>query len=160
MRFHNGMDLWANIRIWMPLNAHKINWRITRLVSWFSLEALIQHCVQYISWLLQHYSDVVMSVMVSKSPAPRLFTQPFIQAQIKESIKVPRHCTLWGKFTTTKHDKARNICIFLGMYCNIVDDDTWCADRLRESYSLSFRGIWKASGYFLKAAGEFKYFIV
>ena len=26
-----------------------------------------------------------------KSPASRLFTQPFIQAQIKENIKVPRH---------------------------------------------------------------------
>ena len=28
---------------------------------------------------------------VSKSPASRLFTQPFIQAQITESIKAPRH---------------------------------------------------------------------
>ena len=34
-----------------------------------------------------------------KSPASRLFTQPFIQAQIKENIKAPRHWTLWGEFT-------------------------------------------------------------
>ena len=31
--------------------------------------------------------------------ASRLFTQPFIQAQIKENIKAPRHWPLWGEFT-------------------------------------------------------------
>ena len=36
-----------------------------------------------------------------KSPASRLFTQPFIQAQIKENIKVPRHWPLCGEFTGT-----------------------------------------------------------
>ena len=34
-----------------------------------------------------------------KSPASRLFTEPFIQAQIKENIKVPRRWPLWGEFT-------------------------------------------------------------
>ena len=34
-----------------------------------------------------------------KSPASRLFTQPFIQAQIEENIKAPRHWPLCGKFT-------------------------------------------------------------
>ena len=34
-----------------------------------------------------------------KSPASRLFTQPFIQAQIKANIKAPRHWPLWGEFT-------------------------------------------------------------
>ena len=34
-----------------------------------------------------------------KSPASRLFTQPFVQAQIKEYIKAPHHWTLWGEFT-------------------------------------------------------------
>ena len=34
-----------------------------------------------------------------KSPASRLFTQSFIQAQIKENIKVPRHWPLCGEFT-------------------------------------------------------------
>ena len=33
-----------------------------------------------------------------KSPAWGLFIQPFIQAQIKENIKTPRHWPLWGKF--------------------------------------------------------------
>ena len=31
--------------------------------------------------------------------ASRLFTQPFIQAQINENIKGPRHWPLWGEFT-------------------------------------------------------------
>ena len=33
-----------------------------------------------------------------KSPALRLFTQPFLQAQIKENFKAPRHWPLWGEF--------------------------------------------------------------
>ena len=34
-----------------------------------------------------------------KSAASRLFTRPFIQAQIKGNIKAPRHWPLWGEFT-------------------------------------------------------------
>ena len=34
-----------------------------------------------------------------KSPAPHLFTQQFIQLQIKENIKAPHHWPLWGEFT-------------------------------------------------------------
>ena len=34
-----------------------------------------------------------------ESPASRLFTQSFVQAQIKENIKAPRHWPLWGEFT-------------------------------------------------------------
>ena len=34
-----------------------------------------------------------------KSPASRLFTQPFIRAQFKENIKAPRHWPLCGEFT-------------------------------------------------------------
>ena len=36
-----------------------------------------------------------------KSPASRLFIQSFIQAQIKENIKAPRHWPLCGEFTGT-----------------------------------------------------------
>ena len=34
-----------------------------------------------------------------KSPASPLFTQPFIQVQIKENIKAPQHWLLCGEFT-------------------------------------------------------------
>ena len=36
-----------------------------------------------------------------KSLASRFFTQLFIQAQIKENIKAPRHWPLWGEFIGT-----------------------------------------------------------
>ena len=34
-----------------------------------------------------------------KSPASRVFIQTFVQAQVKENIKLPRHWPLWGEFT-------------------------------------------------------------
>ena len=42
-----------------------------------------------------HYSDVIMGAMASKSQASWVFTQPFVQAQIKENIRAQRHCPLW-----------------------------------------------------------------
>ena len=42
-----------------------------------------------------------MTMMASQIPASRLFTQSFIQAQIKENIKAPRHLPLYGEFTET-----------------------------------------------------------
>ena len=37
-----------------------------------------------------------------KSQSSRLFTQPFIQAQIKEDIKALRHWPLWGESTSNQ----------------------------------------------------------
>ena len=48
-----------------------------------------------------HYNDVIMTTIASQSPASRLFTRPFIQTQIKENIKAPRHWPLCGEFTGT-----------------------------------------------------------
>ena len=45
--------------------------------------------------ITSHYSDVIMSVMVSHITGVIIFAQPFAQ-QIKENIKAPRH-PLWGK---------------------------------------------------------------
>ena len=50
---------------------------------------------------LPYYNDVIMGALRPKSPASRLFTQPFIQAEIKENIKAPRHWPLCGEFTGT-----------------------------------------------------------
>ena len=50
-----------------------------------------------------------------KSPASRVFTPPFVQAQIKENINAPRHWPLWGEFTghrwipCTKGQKTRKM---------------------------------------------------
>ena len=50
-----------------------------------------------------------------KSPASRLFTLPFIQAQIKEYIKAPRHWPLCGEFPVDRwiprsNDQQRGKC--------------------------------------------------
>ena len=45
---------------------------------------------------MEIYSETIMT---AKSPASRLFTQPLIQAQIKENIKALRHWPLLGEFT-------------------------------------------------------------
>ena len=51
--------------------------------------------------------------MGAKSPASRLFTQPFIRAQIKENIKAPRH---WppgtGEFPAQIASNAENVSIW------------------------------------------------
>ena len=54
----------------------------------------------WLKWLVTEtdrpYDDVIMG---AKSPASRLFTQPFIQTQIKENIKASGHWPLCGEFT-------------------------------------------------------------
>ena len=42
-----------------------------------------------------------------KSPASRLFTQPFVQTQIKENIKALRHWPLWGNSLVTGEFPSR-----------------------------------------------------
>ena len=51
------------------------------------------------SSVLWRYSVGVMRWRL-KSPVSRLFTQPFIQAQIKENVIGPRHWPLCGEFTS------------------------------------------------------------
>ena len=45
-----------------------------------------------------HNSDAIMSTMASQITSLTIFTQPLIQAQIKENTKAPRHWPLWGEF--------------------------------------------------------------
>ena len=51
----------------------------------------IAHFMGYLTnmWSV-HYSDVIMSAIVSQITGVS-FVQPFVQAQIKENIKAPRH---------------------------------------------------------------------
>ena len=50
-------------------------------------------------WWLKHYTDVIMSAMASNHRRLGCFSQPFVQAQIKENIKASRHWPLWWDFT-------------------------------------------------------------
>ena len=43
-----------------------------------------------------------------KSPASGLFTKPFVQAQIKENIKAPRHWPCWGNSPVTGEFPAQS----------------------------------------------------
>ena len=53
------------------------------------------------TWILDLSHDQIWANWLAdvtwrrKSPASRLFTQPFIQAQIKVNIKAPRHWPMW-----------------------------------------------------------------
>ena len=44
---------------------------------------------------LCHYSDVIMCAMASQITSVSIVTQLFVQVQIKENIKAPRHWPLW-----------------------------------------------------------------
>ena len=65
-----------------------------------------------------HYCDVIMSAMANQKPASRLFTQTFIQTQIKENIKAPRHWPLCGnspgtgEFSAQMASYAENVSIW------------------------------------------------
>ena len=84
-----------------------------------------------------HYSDVIMGTMALKSPVSRLFTQPFIQAQIKENTKAPRHWPLCGEFIGNRwmshtngqwrgnvsiwwrHHGSISVCFFSWIHCGL-----------------------------------------
>ena len=55
-----------------------------------------------------------MSAMASQNTGSPLFTQPFVQARIKENVKAPRHWPLWGKPVNTpqKGPVTRKIFLF------------------------------------------------
>ena len=61
-----------------------------------------------------------------KSPDSRLFTEPFIQTQIKENIKAVRHWPLRGEFTVTgefpaqKVSNADNVCIWWRHHVTVI----------------------------------------
>ena len=53
--------------------------------------------------ICEHHSDVIMGAMASQiNSLTVVITEPFIQAQIKENIKAPRHWPLWGEFTDNR----------------------------------------------------------
>ena len=73
-------------------------WRNTYNKCIYNRHVWFRFAFQLLS-LRVHYSDVIMARWRLKSPASRLFTQPFIQARIKENFKAPRYRPLCGEFT-------------------------------------------------------------
>ena len=52
------------------------------------------------SWPFRwEFTSVIMGAMASQIISLTIVYSPFIQAQIKENLKAPRHWPLWGEFT-------------------------------------------------------------
>ena len=96
--------------------------KIIPCVPWGRIQNFLKEIHQ---WTLNILHLFVMITVTSQwarwrlnSPASRLFTQPFIQVQIKENIKDPRHWLLWGEFTgdrwipRTKANYAEDVSIW------------------------------------------------
>ena len=73
-----------------------------------------------------HDSDVIMGAMASQVTALSLFTQPFIQAQIKENIKAPRHWPSYGNSPVTRtNGQYRGKCV-QWWFVHAVDGGAQC----------------------------------
>ena len=75
----------------------------TLVIRWLVLLLFITVILQWARWRL-------------KSPALRRFAQPFVQAQIKENVKTPRHWPFWGEctseFPSQKDSDMENVSIW------------------------------------------------
>ena len=56
----------------------------------------------YFSHRLFHYNGVIMSAMASKITSLMTVYSGFIQVQVKENIKAPRHWPVWGELTSDR----------------------------------------------------------
>ena len=74
-----------------------MHWGIIKSSGNQFLDAYLRFCAKTKS-ADSHYSDIIMSDMASKITGIP-FTQPFVQAQIKENIKALCHWPLWGEVT-------------------------------------------------------------
>ena len=101
-----------------------------------------------------------------KSPASPLFTQSFIQTQIKENIKAPRHWPLCGEFTGDRWILRTNgqqcgksfhlmTSSYVSMSCNIHDILWWTlADQYSSYVFLTSNELIKlATGFIIKCEG-------
>ena len=81
-------------------------YQVTYPNGWLSTCEQCEHVNMWTMWtceqceqLLFHYDDVIMSMMASQITNLTIVYYAFIQAQIKENMKAPRHWPLWGEFT-------------------------------------------------------------
>ena len=108
-----------------PLQKQLFFRNITKFkMPWFQNHPCLAHTQENrICQITYMYGWVSYIIMTSywgpwrlKSPAFWLFTQPFVQAEIKENTKAPRHGPLWGEFTcefpAQRTGKAENVSIW------------------------------------------------
>ena len=68
-----------------------------RLMAWTIL--LKRFCTALFCMVLLNYHDVIMGAIASQITSLTIVYSIFIQTQIKENIKAPRHWPLCGEFT-------------------------------------------------------------
>ena len=73
------------------LTSEGIHWTVCTNVLQFSKEVTCNNVTMMSLWARWRLT----------SPASRVFTQPSVQAQIKEITKAPRHWPLWGNSPVT-----------------------------------------------------------
>ena len=93
-------------------NAHRHVFTCILFICLHSNRSIFSHTAIFYQLIVNYFIDVTYcSITVTswwarwrlKSPASRLFTQQFIQAQIKENIKSPRHWPLCGELIGEFH---------------------------------------------------------
>ena len=100
----------------------------SRAFNWFTAHLILHVCnsvtSQWARWRL-------------KSPASRVFAWPFVQAQIRQNTKSPRHWPLWGESTSDRcippkrANNTENVSIW---WCH-HGDQKWFADERRSIMS-------------------------
>ena len=83
-------------------------------------------------WIFCQTWNIVRSLTMLILCLPRLLTQPFIQTQIKENIKAPRHWPLCGEFTGDRWILGTN-----GQWrgkCFHLMTSSWCFKYVRIFY--------------------------
>ena len=101
---------------------------------------ILCHCIYALQWRHNELDGV------SKSPASRLFTQPLIQAKIKENIKAPRHWPLCGEFTGDRwipraKGKWRGKCFHLmtsSLCINLKINPCWLGIWISDNMSINY----------------------
>ena len=118
-------------------------WDTRRLVL-----KLIAICTK-LSFRFAHYSDVVMgwARWRLKSPVSRLLAQPFVQAQINKTSKLPftgfceGNSPVTGEFPTQRARNAENVFIWLRYHGNVYPLDlVQNARHISTSFRNIFRG--------------------
>ena len=83
------------VLFWLGIQYDSIEWVIMRRRGVSSeRNFMLQLLLEYDEITTKHYSYVIMSAMAS-----RWFVQLFVQVQMQENTKAPRHWPLWGEFT-------------------------------------------------------------
>ena len=129
IRFESHISVKVDLFVCMEIgNRQDANFVVNGGTAWHDLRIMYWQTHLYVMYMISSECQEGILVTITmtsqwsrwrlKSPVSRLFTWPFIQAQVKENPKAPRHWPLWGEFTggrwipRTKGQKRENVSIW------------------------------------------------